>query len=106
MKTTYLLIASALVLLSITSMAANGRNNTDVAARHSEEAGGVIIDLPPQTLTQQNRNNTLPCLRCCIFENHQYSEGAVVKSEGVLLQCVRDEHSLGTNNLIWKIIRQ
>ncbi|MXP48789.1 DUF1496 domain-containing protein [Pantoea sp. Eser] len=45
------------------------------------------------------------CLRCCIFDYRNYSEGSVVKSEGVLLQCARDEHLLGTNNLIWKIVK-
>ncbi|PKH27039.1 hypothetical protein CIG19_03485 [Enterobacterales bacterium CwR94] len=64
----------------------------------------VIVDLPPEAWTQ-NTDREAPCLRCCVFENRQYTEGAVVKSEGVLLQCVRDEKSLGTNNLIWRIVK-
>ncbi|WP_313655709.1 YnjH family protein [Pantoea sp.] len=64
----------------------------------------VVVDMPPEAWTQAERRQP-GCLRCCIFENRNYTEGAVVKSEGVLLQCARDEHSLGTNNLIWKIVK-
>jgi len=64
----------------------------------------VVVDMPPEAWTQAERRQP-DCLRCCIFENRNYTEGAVVKSEGVLLQCARDEHSLGTNNLIWKIVK-
>ncbi|MFV9669443.1 YnjH family protein [Pantoea sp. KXB45] len=64
----------------------------------------VVVDLPPEAWTQAERRQP-DCLRCCIFENRNYTEGAVVKSEGVLLQCARDEQSLGTNNLIWKIVK-
>ncbi|MGD9424944.1 DUF1496 domain-containing protein [Pantoea sp. NSTU24] len=64
----------------------------------------VVVDMPPEAWTQAERRQP-DCLRCCIFENRNYTEGAVVKSEGVLLQCVRDVHSLGTNNLIWKIVK-
>lgn len=77
--------------------------------RHQQgDAGGsdtdVIVNMPAEAWTQgQNRQQN--CLQCCIFENRNYTEGAVVKSEGVLLQCARDEKSLGTNNLIWKIVK-
>ncbi|HBV91097.1 MAG TPA: DUF1496 domain-containing protein [Pantoea sp.] len=64
----------------------------------------VVVDMPPEAWTQSERRQQ-DCLRCCIFENRNYTEGAVVKSEGVLLQCARDEQSLGTNNLIWKIVK-
>jgi hypothetical protein len=50
---------------------------------------------------EQNNN----CLRCCVYENRNYSEGAVVKVEGVILQCVRDKQTLGTNNLIWQLVK-
>ena len=75
---------------------------------HQQEysAGGnadVVVDMPPEVWTQ---NQSAPsCQQCCIFENRNYSEGAVVKSEGVLLQCARDEKVLGTNPLIWKIVK-
>jgi len=63
----------------------------------------VVVDMPPEVWTQ-GQNSTPSCQQCCIFENRNYSEGAVVKSEGVLLQCARDEKVLGTNPLIWKIV--
>lgn len=76
---------------------------------HQQEysSGGsadVVVDMPPEVWTQ-NQNNAPSCQQCCIFENRNYSEGAVVKSEGVLLQCARDEKVLGTNPLIWKIVK-
>ncbi|MDH2066083.1 DUF1496 domain-containing protein [Pantoea sp. GD03673] len=64
----------------------------------------VVVDMPPEAWTQAEGRQP-DCLRCCIFENRNYTEGAVVKSEGVLLQCARDEHAIGTNNLIWKIVK-
>ncbi|QHM71189.1 hypothetical protein C7M51_01474 [Mixta intestinalis] len=66
----------------------------------------VVVDLPPEVWTQgQNGTQASPCLRCCTYENRSYSEGAIVKAEGILLQCARDEKSLGTNNLIWRIVK-
>lgn len=65
----------------------------------------VVVDMPPEVWTQGQNSQNPPCLRCCTYENRSYSEGAVVKAEGVLLQCVRDEKSLGTNNLIWRIVK-
>lgn len=65
----------------------------------------VIVTMPSQAWTQGQNNNQNNCLQCCIYENRSYSEGAVVKAEGVLLQCGRDEKTLGTNPLIWKIIK-
>lgn len=68
----------------------------------------IVVPVPAEvwgsgtTVREQNSN----CMRCCIYDNRNYSEGAVVKSEGVLLQCVRDKQTLGTNNLIWQIVKQ
>ncbi|SUI34948.1 Protein of uncharacterised function (DUF1496) [Serratia grimesii] len=42
-----------------------------------------------------------PCSRCCIYQNQNYSEGAVLKVEGETLQCVRDPNVIGTNPLVW-----
>lgn len=65
----------------------------------------VVVDLPPEVWTQGQNNRQNNCMQCCTYENRSYSEGAVVKAEGVLLQCARDEKVLGTNPLIWKIIK-
>lgn len=64
----------------------------------------VVVDMPPEAWTQ-GQNSAPNCQQCCIFDNRIYSEGAVVKSEGVLLQCARDEKVLGTQPLIWKIVK-
>lgn len=32
-----------------------------------------------------------PCNRCCIYQDKNYSEGAVLKIDGEMLQCARDE---------------
>ncbi len=65
----------------------------------------VVVDMPPEVWTQGQNNQQSNCLMCCVYENRSYSEGAVVKAEGVLLQCARDEKVIGTNPLIWKIIK-
>lgn len=65
----------------------------------------VVVDMPAEVWTRQENRPLTSCLQCCIYENRSYSEGAVVKAEGVLLQCTRDEKALGTNPLLWKIIR-
>ncbi|WP_406643445.1 YnjH family protein [Pectobacterium brasiliense] len=68
----------------------------------------IVVPVPPEVwgagTTVREQNNT--CLRCCVYENRNYSEGAVVKVEGVILQCVRDKQTLGTNNLIWQLVKQ
>lgn len=65
----------------------------------------VVVDMPAEVWAQGQNRQQNSCLQCCIYENRSYSEGAVVKAEGVLLQCSRDEKVLGTNPLLWKIIK-
>jgi len=94
------------LLLSATAQAQRHDYNSGQGDESSGINNDVVVDLPPEVWTQgQNRSQNPPCLRCCTYENRSYSEGAVVKAEGVLLQCVRDEKSLGTNNLIWRIVK-
>ncbi|MGV3344299.1 DUF1496 domain-containing protein [Enterobacteriaceae bacterium LUAb1] len=64
----------------------------------------VIVGIPAEAWSQ-NRQHESTCPRCCLFENRQYSEGAVIKTEGMLLQCVRDEKSVSTHHLIWRVIK-
>lgn len=98
-------LACLIMMLICATAQANNRHEQYNQGQASQ--GGntdVVVDLPPEAWTQgQNRQPN--CLKCCIFDNRNYTEGAVVKSEGVLLQCARDEQSIGTNNLIWKIIK-
>jgi len=96
---------SMVLALSLTAGAvqANSRHQPPPVSDNGVNTD-VVVDLPPEVWTQGQRRQP-DCIRCCIFEDRNYSEGSVVKSEGVLLQCARDEHSLGTNNLIWKIVK-
>lgn len=86
----------------------SGRGYENHAARESTSSGNtnadVVVDMPPEVWSQ-GQNNQPPCLRCCSYQNRSYTEGSVVKMEGVLLQCVRDEKSFGTNNLIWQSVK-
>ncbi|OON40460.1 hypothetical protein BTJ39_08610 [Izhakiella australiensis] len=110
MKAALAVTLSGLMLFSASLLAGQERHyGTGTGSAQRMQNGGnadVIVDMPPEAWSQGQNNNQPPCLRCCTFENRQYSEGSVVKSEGVLLQCARDEHSIGTNNLIWKIVKQ
>ena len=74
------------------------------SSRSGDSNTDVVVDMPPEVWTQ-GQNNQPPCLRCCSYQNRSYTEGSVVKMEGVLLQCVRDEKSFGTNNLIWQTVK-
>ncbi|EMB4295758.1 DUF1496 domain-containing protein [Enterobacter roggenkampii] len=67
----------------------------------------VEVNVPPEVFTSSGQNQTVqPCNQCCIYQNQNYSEGAVVKAEGVLLQCQRDERVISTNPLVWRRVKQ
>ena len=69
--------------------------------------GGVDVNVPPEVFSSSGQNQTVqPCNQCCIYQNQNYSEGAVVKAEGVLLQCQRDERTVSTNPLVWRRVKQ
>ena len=86
-----LLVVAALLSLPLLAMA---NNDADI---------GIII--PPEVLTQRGAGQPAPCLQCCIYENNSYSEGAIIKTEGILLQCARDAQVLSTNPLIWQRVK-
>jgi hypothetical protein len=65
----------------------------------------VEVNVPPEVFSSSGQHSQ-PCSQCCIYQNQNYSEGAVVKAEGVLLQCQRDEKTLSTNPLVWRRVRQ
>lgn len=97
-----MLFVGALVSLPVwaQSTMATTRGNTD-----------IVVGVPPSVIWGDNggsarREQQNNCLRCCVFENRNYTEGAVVRTEGVLLQCARDRQTLGTNNLIWQVLKQ
>ncbi|UGA52991.1 MULTISPECIES: DUF1496 domain-containing protein [Dickeya] len=72
----------------------------------------VVVPVPPQVIWGNGnggnvqREAQVNCMSCCIYQNRNYSEGSVVRAEGVLLQCQRDKGNLGTNNLVWRIIKE
>ncbi|ATA24061.1 hypothetical protein BIY26_09715 [Brenneria goodwinii] len=88
-------IAAAVLVLP--SVATASRSGTD-----------IVVPVPAEVWNAgsaaRERNNQ--CIRCCVYENRNYSEGAVLKVESVILQCVRDKQTLGTNDLIWQPIKQ
>ncbi|PWC09612.1 DUF1496 domain-containing protein [Brenneria roseae subsp. americana] len=84
-------------VLALPSMVQANRGGPDIVVPVPAEVWGA-----GSAAREQNTN----CMRCCVYENRNYSEGAVLKVEGVLLQCVRDKQTLGTNNLIWQLIKQ
>ncbi|MFI8416945.1 DUF1496 domain-containing protein [Serratia sp. NPDC078593] len=86
-----MLVAGVLVC----SAAANAhRSDVDVVLPVSPEIWGAAkgtAAVAPQ-----------PCQRCCTYQSQTYSEGAVLKVEGEILQCTRDSTVVGTNPLVWK----
>ena len=97
-------VMNAVLLLLALTATAQAQQSYISSGHNGQQGGAVVVDVPPEVFTRGG-DSTPPCQRCCIYENRSYSEGAVLKREGVLLQCVRDEQSLGTNNLIWRIVK-
>lgn len=82
-----ILIAGLLTVLSV-GVQANRQPN-------------VEVNVPPEVFNTGGQT-TQPCQQCCIYQNQNYSEGAVIKMEGILLQCQRDPKVMGTNPLMWR----
>ncbi len=81
-------------VLAFSGLAAANRGDVDVVLPVSPEIWGTAkkgVNPPPAQ----------PCNRCCVYQNQNYSEGAVLKVEGEVLQCVREPNTIGTNPLIW-----
>lgn len=51
----------------------------------------VQVNVPPEVFSSSGQR-AQPCSQCCIYQDQNYSEGAVIKADGVLLQCQRDEN--------------
>ena len=65
----------------------------------------VDVSIPPEVFSSGGQR-AQQCTQCCIYQNANYSEGAVIKTEGVLMQCQRDEKTLSTNPLVWRRVRE
>ncbi|MEO3988948.1 DUF1496 domain-containing protein [Pseudocitrobacter cyperus] len=64
----------------------------------------VEVNVPPEVFSTQGQQ-TQRCTQCCVYQNENYSEGAVINTDGGLLQCLRDEKTIGTNPLIWRRVK-
>ncbi|MGO4742080.1 DUF1496 domain-containing protein [Serratia quinivorans] len=92
-----MMLTAGVWLFSATAMAHRG--DVDVVVPVSPEIWGTAKNAASQPAAQ-------PCNRCCIYQNQNYSEGAVLKVEGEALQCVRDPNVVGTNPLIWTRLKK
>ncbi|CAI0728700.1 DUF1496 domain-containing protein [Serratia ficaria] len=61
----------------------------------------VVLPVSPEIWGAAKNAETQACNRCCVYRNQNYSEGAVLKIDDEVLQCVRDHNVVGTNPLIW-----
>ncbi|POT57624.1 DUF1496 domain-containing protein [Citrobacter amalonaticus] len=77
---------------------------TFVAQANQYYRPDVQVNVPPEVFTSSGQR-AQPCNQCCVYQDQNYSEGAVIKMEGVLLQCQRDDKTLSTNPLIWRRVK-
>ena len=59
---------------------------------------------PPEGFSSGGQS-AQPCTQCCVYQDQNYSEGAVIKAEGILLQCQRGDKTLSTNPLVWRRVK-
>ncbi|MCU6671217.1 YnjH family protein [Enterobacteriaceae bacterium H4N4] len=71
----------------------------------SRFGSNVDVSVPPEVFSSGGQR-AQPCNQCCIYQDQNYSEGAVVKAEGVLLQCQRDPQAISTNPLVWRRVKE
>ena len=57
----------------------------------------VEVNVPPEVFSSGGQS-AQPCTQCCVYQDQNYSEGAVIKAEGILLQCQRDDKTLGNDS--------
>ncbi|WPM85854.1 DUF1496 domain-containing protein [Apirhabdus apintestini] len=65
----------------------------------------IDVDVPPEAFAPSQRHAT-SCLRCCVYQDRYYSEGAVIKMEGVLLQCRKDDRVVGNKPPVWQLLTE
>ncbi|EFJ3398187.1 YnjH family protein [Escherichia coli] len=64
----------------------------------------VEVNVPPEVFSSGGQS-AQPWTQCCVYQDQNYSEGAVIKAEGILLQCQRDDKTLSTNPLLWRRVK-
>ncbi|CAM3625423.1 YnjH family protein [Salmonella enterica] len=72
-----------------------------VALANQSSRPDIQVNVPPEVFSTRGQSSQ-PCIQCCVYLDQNYSEGAVIKVEGVLLQCQRDEKTISTNPLVWR----
>lgn len=87
-------VAAALLMVAAGGAQANRTPSPDIQ-----------VNVPEEVFSTGDQTQTQPCIQCCVYGNQNYSEGAVIKTEGILLQCQRDEHTLSTNPLVWRRVK-
>ena len=65
----------------------------------------VEVNVPPEVFSTSGQR-AQPWNQCGIYQDQNYSEGAVVKADGILLQCQRDERTISTNPLVWRRVKE
>ncbi|EOX8444384.1 YnjH family protein [Salmonella enterica] len=75
-----------------------------VALANQNSRPDVQVNVPPEVFSMRGQSSQT-CLQCCVYQDQNYSEGAVIKVEGVVLQCQRDEKTISTNPLVWRRVK-
>ncbi|AIJ09919.1 MULTISPECIES: DUF1496 domain-containing protein [Edwardsiella] len=90
------------------ALQAQGSVSTDGAQQGAAAvaAGGIDVVVPMPANGYTNGVNGVSCSRCCLYQDRYYSEGAVVSTDGLLLQCQANPQVLSTNNLRWVVLKK
>ncbi len=105
MKSAFAAVFVPAILFSVPLQAARQDDVHNTMHSNTSRLGSrpaIVVDMQPELVKKEFRQS---CSRCCFFEDRTYSEGSVIKSENVLLECVTDTKSIGTDNLVWQRIK-
>ncbi|QUI98497.1 DUF1496 domain-containing protein [Salmonella enterica subsp. enterica] len=74
------------LVVAVMAIILNGR-----AGKPKQSSDNIQVNVPPEV--SAHARSIIPAQpdQCCVCGDQEYSEGAVIKVEGVLLQCQRDE---------------
>lgn len=79
-------------------------DNANVGLANQNSRPDIQVNVPPEVFSTRGQSSQ-PCIQCCVYQDQNYSEGAVIKVEGVVLQCQRDEKTISTNPLVWRRVK-
>ncbi len=75
------------------------------ATLHAGGGSSARVEIDTNQWLSARQEETIPWQginRICFYNNQRYSEGAILKTGTVLMQCIRDKNSIGNGPLIWK----